>query len=210
MVSHNRHLLDATVREIWELRRQQRHAWTGNYSDFQRQKAEAQARQERQYKVQQRLIERIEFQARRLMDMANAYDDPGQAKRAKAMLKRIERMDVVERPDGRALASGGSLGGHRHGRIALTIEGLLLRVRRPRALRRAPTWRSSTASGSASSGPNGSGKTTLFREILDEGGWENPTLRLGKSVKVGEYRQLHDVLDARCEPPRLVHAGRRD
>jgi len=122
MVSHNRHLLDAVTREIWELRGARIDVWTGNYSDYQRQRAEALARQERQYKAQQRLIARIEFQARRLRDMANAYDDPGQAKRAKAMLRRIDRMEKVERPDthersfGAALTSSG-----RHGRIALTI-----------------------------------------------------------------------------------------
>ena len=66
MVSHNRHLLDAVCKEIWELRKAKMTQWTGNYSDFQRQKAEALARQERQYKTQQRMIQRIEFQARRL------------------------------------------------------------------------------------------------------------------------------------------------
>ena len=60
MVSHNRHLLDAACREIWELRRSRVTRWTGNYSDFQRQKAEAVARQARQYKTQQRLIQRPE------------------------------------------------------------------------------------------------------------------------------------------------------
>ena len=61
MVSHNRHLLDATCHEIWEQRRGKVTVWTGNYSDYQRQKEEAVALQERQYKNQQRLIERIQF-----------------------------------------------------------------------------------------------------------------------------------------------------
>ncbi|MHC4342239.1 MAG: ABC-F family ATP-binding cassette domain-containing protein, partial [Planctomycetota bacterium] len=123
MVSHNRHLLDVTTREIWEMRRRNVKRWTGNYGDFVRQKAEALALQERQYKTQQRLIARIEFQARRLMDMANAYDDPAQAKRAKAMLKRIDRMDKVDRPDRAEQRFHASLsGGARHGRIALQIK----------------------------------------------------------------------------------------
>jgi ATP-binding cassette subfamily F protein 3 len=195
MVSHNRHLLDATVREMWELRRQNVEIWTGNYSDFQRQKAEAKARQERQYKVQQRLIERIKFQARRLMDMANAYDDPGQAKRAKAMMKRIEQMDVVERPDSDRRSFKGGLGGQRHGRIALTVKDYS-HAFGDRVLFDKANLEIEYGERVCLVGPNGSGKTTLFRALLEEGGWENPTLRLGKSVKVGEYRQLHDVLDA--------------
>ncbi|MEZ5993841.1 MAG: ATP-binding cassette domain-containing protein [Planctomycetota bacterium] len=129
MVSHNRHMLDATTTEIWELHGRKITRWAGNYSDFARQKAEALALQERQYKSQQRLIKRIQFQARRLMDMANAYDDPGQAKRAKAMLSRIDQMDKVEAPDRSESRFHAQLtGGKRHGHMALEIEGLTIDV----------------------------------------------------------------------------------
>ncbi|MCA8912444.1 MAG: ATP-binding cassette domain-containing protein, partial [Planctomycetes bacterium] len=129
MVSHNRHMLDATVNEIWDLHGRKLTRWAGNYSDFARQKAEALALQERQYKSQQRLIKRIQFQARRLMDMANAYDDPGQAKRAKAMLKRIDQMDKVDAPDRSENRFHAKLtGGKRHGHLALEIEGLTIEV----------------------------------------------------------------------------------
>ncbi|MBX3459639.1 MAG: ATP-binding cassette domain-containing protein [Planctomycetes bacterium] len=129
MVSHNRHLLDTTVGEIWELHSRKITRWTGGYSDFARQKAEALALQERQYKAQQRLIKRIQFQARRLLDMARAYDDPGQAKRAKAMLMRIEQMDKIEAPDRSENRFHASLGdGRFRGHLALAIEGLTISV----------------------------------------------------------------------------------
>ncbi len=195
MVSHNRHLLDATAKEIWEMRRANVTSWAGNYSDFQRQKAEALALQERQYKSQQRLIKRIEFQARRLRDMANAYDDPGQARRAKAMLRRIERMDVVERPDTAERRFHASMSGaKRHGRIALTVRDFDFAYG-DRTLFDKARLEIEFGDRVCLVGPNGSGKTTLFREILTRGSWESPTLRLGKSVHVGEYRQFHDVLD---------------
>ena len=76
---------DATVDEIWELSGRRVTRWAGNYGDFVRQKEEATALQERRYRVQQGQIRRLMFQARRYRDMANAYDDPKQAKRAKAM-----------------------------------------------------------------------------------------------------------------------------
>ncbi len=195
MVSHNRHLLDATVSEIWELRRGQVGRWTGNYGDFQRQKAEALALQERQYEAQQRLIKRIEFQARRLNDMANAYDDPGQARRAKSMLKRLERIEKIDRPETTEARFAASLAGaDRHGRIALSVKGFSF-AHGERVLFDGADLEIEYGDRVCLVGPNGSGKTTLFRAILDEGGWENPRLRLGKSVQVGEYRQLHDSLD---------------
>ncbi|MHC4448334.1 MAG: ATP-binding cassette domain-containing protein, partial [Planctomycetota bacterium] len=68
MVSHDRHLLDESVDRIWELERRTITPWTGNYSAFRKQKEEGLALQARRYKVQQREIERIEFQARRIKD----------------------------------------------------------------------------------------------------------------------------------------------
>jgi ATP-binding cassette subfamily F protein 3 len=192
MVSHDRHVLDATVGAIWEVHRGRVTEWAGAYGDFRRQKEEAQALQERQWKVQQRLIRRIEFQARRLADMANAYDDPGQAKRAKAMLARIERMEKVDRPDAGPRTFAATLdGGSRHGRIALSVKGFTF-AHGDRVLFDAADLEIEQGERVCLVGPNGSGKTTLLREVLEHGSWENPSLRLGKSVVVGEYRQLHD------------------
>jgi ATP-binding cassette subfamily F protein 3 len=195
MVSHNRHLLDETVATIWEVHAGKVTAWTGNYTEFQKQKAEARALQERQWVVQRRLIERIEHQARRLKDMANAYDDPGQARRARSMEKRLERMEKVDRPEAEGRSFGASLSGApRHGRIALQVRGFSAAYG-DRVLFEDASLEIEQGERVCLVGPNGSGKTTLFRRILEEGSWENPVLRLGKSVRVGEYRQLHDALD---------------
>ena len=195
MVSHDRHLLDATVKTIWELESQKITSYSGNYSDYQRLKAEDEARRERQWRAQQRLIARIEFQARRLRDMANAYDDPGQAKRAKAMMRRIERMEIVERPKGEQSAFSASFAGAaRHGRIALQLNDLSLGYDE-RTLLDGVDLEIEYGERVCLVGPNGAGKTTLLRAILNDGAWTNTTVRTGKATKVGEYRQLHDVLD---------------
>jgi ATPase subunit of ABC transporter with duplicated ATPase domains len=127
--------------------------------------------------------------------MANAYDDPKQAKRAKVMQKRIDQMEKVEAPDRgdrrfRAKLTGGS----RHGRIALTVTDFSFAYG-DRELFRDTDLEIEYGDRVCLVGPNGSGKTTFFRQVLDHGGWENETLRLGKAAKVGEYRQLHDALD---------------
>jgi len=198
MVSHNRHVLDAVTSEIWDLERRRITRWAGNYSDFQRQKAEALALQERQFKTQQQLIKRIEFQARRLRDMAQAYDDPGQARRAKAMMRRIDQMDKVDKPTAKGRTFTASLkGGERHGRIALQIRDFSFSFGE-RVLFDHANLEIEQGERVCLVGNNGSGKSTLFRQILDSGSWENPVVRLGKSVKAGEYRQLHDVLDPKA------------
>jgi len=198
MVSHDRHLLDACAEEIWEVHGRNVSRWTGNYTDFQQQKADALALQERQFKWQQRYIKRILFQARRLKDMAKAYDDPGQAKRAKAMEARIEQMEKIEKPNDseyRFSATFGKAG--RHGRIALEVKDFSFAY--PAAngdAKRVIFDKANLAiefgERVALVGPNGSGKSTLFKNVLNHADWDNPTLRLGKSVKVGEYSQFHD------------------
>jgi ATP-binding cassette, subfamily F, member 3 len=211
MVSHNRHLLDATVKEIWELRRAKVTRWAGTYTDFARQKEEAFALQERQYNAQQRLIKRIEFQARRLRDMAKAYDDPGQAKRAQAMLKRLEMMDKIEAPDRtenrfHAHLSDGRFKGH----MALSAKDLTITVQPvepgspPRTLLEDAELEIEYGQRVALVGPNGSGKSTLFRAVLNHASWEHPqvdardgpftikgSLRTGKSARIGDYSQIH-------------------
>ena len=44
-------------------------------------------------------------------------------------------------------------------------------------------------------GANGSGKTTLFKDILEQGAWENPVLRIGPRTKIGYYAQEHETLN---------------
>ena len=130
--------------------------------------------------------------------MAAAYDDPGQAKRAKAMLKRVEQMDKVEQPkEDKRMFHASLKGAERHGRIALHIRDFSFAYGE-RVLFDHANLEIEQGERVCLVGSNGSGKSTLFRRILDEGSWENPVLRLGKSVKAGEYRQLHDVLDPKA------------
>ena len=44
-------------------------------------------------------------------------------------------------------------------------------------------------------GANGTGKTTLFKDILEQGAWENPVLRIGPKTKIGYYAQEHETLN---------------
>ncbi len=195
MVSHNRYVLDRCVDEIWEVRKGHVTAWTGNYSSFREQKQKALDLQERQFRVQEKEIARLEFQARRQRDMANAYDDPAQARRAKNMERRAERLRKVDAPDRTEDRFHASLrGGKRHGDIALAVDGLTVAYG-DRTILDGVELTLEYGDRVCLVGPNGCGKTTLFHEVLAERADDDTSVRIGAGVIVGEYSQLHDVLD---------------
>ena len=205
LVSHDRYLLDLVVDEIIELEGGTLTRFVGNYSEYAVEKEQLRARQEQRYADQQKEIRRLEQSAKRLMTWGAVYDNVKFIKRGQAILKRLERMDRVERP-------------HQERRMHLTLSG----------------WRGSTKvldiQGLAKSfpstaspaevqgvldgldllvrhgervglvGANGAGKSVLFRIILAE---EEPTagsVVLGPSVRTGYYAQEHETIEPGRSP----------
>ncbi len=205
LVSHDRYLLDLVVDEIIELEGGTLTRFVGNYSEYAVEKEQLRARQEQRYADQQKEIRRLEQSAKRLMTWGAVYDNVKFIKRGQAILKRLERMDRVERP-------------HQERRMHLTLPG----------------WRGSTKvldiQGLAKSfpstappaevhevldgldllvrhgervglvGANGAGKSVLFRIILAE---EEPTagsVVLGPSVRTGYYAQEHETIEPGRSP----------
>ncbi len=200
LVSHDRYLLDLVVDEIVELEGGKLTRFPGNYSEYAVEKDRLRAQIEHQYADQQKEIRRLEQSAKRLMTWGAVYDNEKFIKRGRAILKRLERMDRIERP-------------HQERRMHLSLSG----------------WRGSTkvldikglsktfpAGGSSPEpievldgldllvrhgervglvGPNGAGKSVLFRIILGEETSSEGTVALGPSIRAGYYAQEHETLD---------------
>jgi ATP-binding cassette subfamily F protein 3 len=200
LVSHDRYLLDLAVDEIVELEGSTLTRFPGNYSEYAIEKEHQRARQEQRYADQQKEIRRLEQSAKRLMTWGAVYDNEKFIKRGRAILKRVERMDKVERP-------------HEERRMHLRLPG----------------WRGSTkvleianltkhfpaTAGEGNNrhvlrgvdllvrhgervglvGPNGSGKSVLFRTILGEEQPTDGTVTIGPSVRVGYYAQEHETIE---------------
>ncbi|MFQ5945516.1 MAG: ribosomal protection-like ABC-F family protein [Anaerolineae bacterium] len=209
LVSHDRYLLDLVVDEIVELEDGRLTRYRGNYSEYAYEKQLRLARQQDLFQAQQRELIRLEQAAKRLLLWGQIYDNPSLSRRGKSILKRLDRVDRIERPILERREMGLELRGWRGSSKVLEIVNL---AKSFSSHDEAPNGRAPEASEAASVlkeidltlwhgervgmiGPNGAGKSLLFRLILDQ---EPPTsgrIKIGPSVRIGYYAQQHETLD---------------
>jgi ATP-binding cassette subfamily F protein 3 len=199
LVSHDRYMLDMVVDEIVELEDGRLTQYPGNYSEYAFEKRIRLARQFQLYQVQQKEIKRLEQSAKRLLTWGSMYDNNKFIRRGKNILKRIERIDKIDRPvlerKKMALELSGWRGSDKVLEIAdldkvfpygdadenIVLAGLNLLI-----------WHGERV---GLVGPNGSGKSVLFRLILEQELPSSGEIKVGPSVKIGYYAQEHESLE---------------
>jgi len=200
LVSHDRYMLDLIVDEIVELEQGRLTHYPGNYSEYAFEKQAHLLRQQQQYQAQQKEITRLEQAAKRLMTWGQVYDNEKFARRGRNILKRLDKIERVERPLLERKRMGLELRGWRGSDKVLEITDLDKAFPGPTPQDESIIlagldmliWRTERV---GIVGPNGAGKSLLFRLILDQ---EQPTsgqIRIGPSVQVGYYAQEHETLD---------------
>ena len=205
IVSHDRYLLDVVADEIADLEDGRITVYPGNYSEFAFEKQARLLRQQQLFQAQQKEIDRLEQAAHRLLIWGRTYDNEKLIKRGKAIQKRIERIDKIDKPVLERRRMQLELSGWRGSNKVLNIQNLD-KVFGPGA---------DAGEGSGGEtivlagldlliwhgervglvGPNGAGKSVLFRLIL---GTETPsggTIAIGPSVRIGYYDQEHQTLN---------------
>lgn len=93
IVSHDRYFLDRMVTKIVEVWQQDLHQYSGNYTFFQKEKAERMELQQRAYENQQDYIRQQERFVERFRAKAS------KAAQAQSALKKLDKLDRIEAPD---------------------------------------------------------------------------------------------------------------
>jgi ATP-binding cassette subfamily F protein 3 len=200
IVSHDRFLLDLVVDEIAELEDGRLSVYPGNYSEYAFEKRARLLRQQALYQAQQHEIQRLERSAERLMAWGRIYNNEKFAKRGQAIMKRLEKVERIDRPVLERRRMELDLAGWRGSNKVLEISDLAKAFPGPGgpedhlvlAGLDLLLWHGERV---GLVGPNGAGKSVLLRLILGE---EAPTagrIALGPSVRVGYYAQQHETLD---------------
>ena len=199
IVSHDRYLLDLVVEEIVELEDGRLTHYPGSYSEYAVEKQTHLLRQQQHYQAQHKEIVRLEQAAKRLLTWGHVYDNNKFIRRGQNILKRLERMDRIDKPVLERRQMGLALNGWRGSNKVLEIidldkvfptndgdddiilAGLDLLV-----------WRGQRV---GLVGPNGAGKSLLFRLILGQESPSDGEIKIGPSIKVAYYAQEHETLD---------------
>jgi ATP-binding cassette subfamily F protein 3 len=178
IVSHDRYFLDRMVTKIVEVFQRQLVSYSGNYSFFQKEKAERMELQQRAFENQQDYIRQQERFIERFRAKAT------KAAQAQSALKRLEKLDRIESPDSTVPVMNINFDvAVQPGKIICTLKDITKRFGALTLLEHA---NAEILRGDkiALIGANGKGKSTLLRIIS------------GKESFEGERREGHNVEEA--------------
>jgi ATP-binding cassette, subfamily F, member 3 len=208
MVSHDRHLLDASVAEIADLERGRVRVWPGAYSAYVVARQLELERQRQVYTTQQKEIARLEEAVRRFRHWAHIRVNERAARQARVKQMQIDRMEKVERPvlerrrmalalrsavrgGQRVLALEGVDVGFDDDPVLLDVDLVIARGERVGVV-----------------GPNGAGKTVLARVLAGELEPSAGARWAGDGIQVGYLSQAADALDDAATVIDALRAGR--
>ena len=92
LISHDRQFMDEVVTQVYEISERKLVGFSGNYSDYLRQREERYEQQLAAYKNQQKEIQALQEFADRFRSVTS------KASQAMSKLKQIERMELIEKP----------------------------------------------------------------------------------------------------------------
>jgi len=188
IVSHDRYFLDKVVNQVYEISRNQISKFSGNYSSYLEQKAENYERDLKQYEKQQDEIAKLQDFIQKNLARAST------TKRAQSRRKKLERMQVMDRPLGdEKSASFGFDIEKQSGNEVLNVHSLSVGYHDER-IAEALSLRITRGDSVALVGPNGIGKSTLLKTIHGTLQPLEGQVHYGSNVSIGYYDQEQAAL----------------
>ncbi len=183
LISHDRQFMDEIITQVHEIADKKLIAYTGNYSDYLRQREERYEQQLAAHKNQQKEIQALQEFADRFRTVTS------KASQAMAKLKQIERMELIEKPTPprkpfRFQIPPPPRGGQR----AITLEGIHMAYG-PNPVYTGLDLTVERGERTVLVGPNGAGKSTLLKIMAGVVEFQKGECKLGHNAKLGYFSQ---------------------
>ena len=190
LISHDRQFMDEVVTQVHEISERKLIDYTGNYTDYLRQREERYDQQLAAYNNQQKEIAALQQFADRFRAI------PSKASQAQAKLKQIERMEQIEKPLAprkpfRFQIPPPPRGGQR----AISLEDIHMAYGANKVYE-ALDLTIERGERTVLVGPNGAGKSTLLKILAGVVPFQQGNRNLGHNAKIGYFSQHRaDTLD---------------
>lgn len=189
IISHDRYFLDHVAMKIVELEFSRANIYLGNYSYYVLEKERRFLIDYRNYINQQKKIEQMEKQIERYRIWGNMRDSEAMFKRAKELEKRLEKIEVLEKPvlESRKVRLNQDRV-NRSGKMVLETQHLSKSFSNT-VLLKDIDMKVYHQDSACIIGKNGCGKSTLLKLILGELKPDYGTVKIGAQVKIGYLPQ---------------------
>jgi ATP-binding cassette, subfamily F, member 3 len=190
LISHDRQFMDEVVTQVHEISERKLIDYTGNYSDYLRQREERYEQQLSAYNNQQKEIAALQQFADRFRAI------PSKASQAMSKLKQIERLELIEKPPAprkpfRFQIPPPPRGGQR----SVSLEGIHMAYGATQVYSGLDLT-IERGERTVLVGPNGSGKSTLLKILAGVVQFQEGERSLGHNAKIGYFSQHRaDTLD---------------
>src|SRR6185436_18441012 len=183
LISHDRQFMDEIVTQVHEISEKKLIAYTGNYTDYLRQREERYEQQLAAYKNQQKEIQSLQEFADRFRSVTS------KASQAMSKLKQIERMELIEKPvppkkPFRFQIPQPPRGGQR----AVTLKGIRMAYGANKVYQGLDLT-IERGERTVLVGPNGAGKSTLLKILASVVEIQQGARDLGHNAKIGYFSQ---------------------
>lgn len=183
IVSHDRYFLDKVVTQVYEVSRKQIQKFIGNYSAYLDQKAANYERDLKLYEKQQQEVANLQDFIQRNLARAST------TKRAQSRRKKLEKMDLMDRPLGDEKSATFSFEIEKQtGNDVLTVDSLAVGYDGQKVSENI-SLRAYRGESIALVGPNGIGKSTLLKTIIKKLPALAGTIQYGANLTIGYYDQ---------------------
>src|SRR3954464_395064 len=183
LISHDRQFMDEVVSQVHEISGKKLIAYTGNYTDFLRQREERYEQQLAAHKNQQKEIASLQEFADRFRSVAS------KASQAMSKLKQIERLELIEKPSPprkpfRFQIPAPPRGGQR----AISLEGIHMAYGAKKVYAGLDLT-IERGERTVLVGPNGAGKSTLLKIMAGVVEFQQGERKVGPNAKLGYFSQ---------------------